>query len=117
MKICSLDEEFIGATSTDGANNTVETIVIYDNGVVVLGGAFTTYDNVSRNRVVQLNEDGTVDEDFYNIASFGPDNTVQNLLIQADGKIVVSGLFDSYSGLFSGRIIRLKGMTSSRSSA
>jgi hypothetical protein len=62
-----------------------------------------------------LNEDGSVDEEFYNIPPIGPDNTVHNLLIQTDGKIIVSGLFDNYSGLFSGRIIRLKGMTSSRS--
>ena len=63
---------------------------------------------------MQLDDDGRVDENFYNVLPFGPDNIVQHLLIQTDGKIIVSGLFDSYSGLFAGRIVRLKGMTSTR---
>lgn len=68
-----------------------------------------------RNRVAQLEAEGRLDEDLYTVLPFGPDNTVQHLLIQTDGKIIVSGLFDAYNGLFSGRIIRLLGMTSARS--
>ncbi len=36
-------------------------------------------------------------------------------MIQTDGKIIVSGLFDGYNGLVTGRITRLLGMTSSYS--
>lgn len=71
------------------------------------------YDNIPRNRIVQLKEGGLLDEGFSNVPPFGPDNTVQHLLIQNDGKIIVSGIFANYSGLVAGRIVRLLGMTSS----
>ena len=38
------------------------------------------------------------------------------MLIQIDGKIVVVGLFDAYNGLVTGRIVRIRGMTSAVSS-
>lgn len=81
----------------------------------MIGGAFAKYDDTARNRIAQLEAGGTLDNGFYNIAPAGPDNIVQHLLIQPDGKIIVSGLFDSYTGLFTGRLTRLLGMTSSYS--
>ena len=79
---------------------------------MVIGGAFTIYDGSPRNRLAQLGAGGSLDDSFYTIPPFGPDAAVQHLLIQADGKIIVSGLFDGYSGLVTGRITRLLGMTS-----
>lgn len=93
----------------------METIAIYNNGIVVIGGAFAKYDGTARNRIAQIEAGGALDDGFYNVTPAGPDNTVQHLLIQPDGKIIVSGLFDSYTGLFTGRLTRLLGMTSSYS--
>lgn len=113
--ICSLEEDFVGTTTKDGADGAIETIAIYNNGVVLIGGAFAKYDDVPRNRVAQLEAGGALDDGFYNITPAGPDNIVQHLSIQPDGKILVSGLFDNYNGLFAGRVVRLLGMTSSYS--
>jgi uncharacterized delta-60 repeat protein len=88
-----------------GFNNIVETLAIQEDGKILVGGWFTSYQGVASNRIVRLNIDGSIDTNF-NIGT-GFNNVLETLAIQDDGKIIVGGYFTSYQGVASNRIIRL----------
>ena len=74
----------------------VNTIALQGDGRVVIGGAFTKLTPnggaaVTRNRIARLNTDGTVDP------AFDPNSNseVEAIAVQADGRILVGGLFSS----------------------
>jgi len=100
----SIDSTFvIGNGFTPGAV-TVATVQL--DGKILVGGSFTTYSGASRNRFVRLNTDGSIDSTFTIGTGFntGAVNTIQ---VQSDGKILVGGSFNSYSGVTSQKLIRL----------
>lgn len=98
----SMDGNFNPGT---GFNNTTNDIVLQDDDKLIVGGSFTTYSGQSRNRIIRLNNDGTIDLE-YNVG-VGFDNTVNALAIQDDGKALVGGLFVSYREIGRNRIARL----------
>jgi uncharacterized delta-60 repeat protein len=89
--------------------------VIYDlaidsNGKVLAVGRFTTYRGSSRNCIVRLNDDGSIDSTFiginlFNSPSFGT-RTLNSVKITSDSKILVGGSFNSI-GYSSKNFIRL----------
>jgi uncharacterized delta-60 repeat protein len=98
----SLDSTFVIGT---GMSNRVRTIAVQKDGKILVGGEFTTYNGVSRNRILRLNSDGGLDNTF--IVGTGFDGIVNSVVIQDDGKIIVAGGFTSYNGTNSNRIARL----------
>jgi uncharacterized delta-60 repeat protein len=90
-----------------GFNNTfsVYTIALQPDGKILVGGAFISYNGTSRNRIIRLEKNGTIDGTF-NIGT-GFTNNVQSIALQPDGKILVGGTFTSYNGTTRNRIIRL----------
>ena len=88
-----------------GFNNLVLNINVQSDDKILVGGTFTQYSGVTRNRIVRLNSDGTMDTGF-TIGS-GFNSTVNVIEIQSDGKILVGGIFTSYNGTSLGRIVRL----------
>ena len=44
-----------------GANGAVFAVVLQLDGKLVLGGDFTTFNGLERNRIVRLNPDGSID--------------------------------------------------------
>jgi len=99
----SIDGSF--NTTGTGLNNRVRTLAIQVDGKIVLGGDFSNYNGTTRNRIVRINSDGTLD------ASFNPGTGFNNLVystsIQSDGKIVVGGNFTTYNGVGRNYISRL----------
>ncbi|WP_166648050.1 T9SS type A sorting domain-containing protein [Hymenobacter sp. UV11] len=100
----SLDASF--APTSTGLSAAVNALTIQSDGKIVVGGSFTTYNGVARNRIARLNLDGSLD------ASFSPTGTglsaaVNALAIQSDGKIVVGGSFTTYNGVASRHVARL----------
>jgi uncharacterized delta-60 repeat protein len=93
-----------------GANNAVETISIQSDGKLIIGGGFTSYNGTTRNRIVRLNTDGTLDGTF-NIGTGVVGNlfgiSINSTSIQSDGKIIIGGLFTSYNGAARNNIARL----------
>jgi hypothetical protein len=77
-----------------GANNEVTTIAVQPDGKILVGGAFTQFDGVPRNRLVRLNPDGSLDTGFDPGAGF--DGIPRTLAVQADGGILAGGSFTSY---------------------
>ena len=72
---------------------------------ILVGGSFYTYNNFNRNRLIRLNEDGTVDN-LFNIGSGFNDN-VTAIDIQTDGKIIIGGSFTTYNGIATNHLVRL----------
>ncbi|TAE79356.1 MAG: T9SS C-terminal target domain-containing protein [Bacteroidetes bacterium] len=78
-----------GARIGEGPNYDVYTSATQNNGKIIIGGVFTTYDGVTRNCIGRLNADGSLDTSFntgtiYNFM-------VQKIIIQNDGRIIVGG--------------------------
>jgi uncharacterized delta-60 repeat protein len=88
-----------------GANSSIRTLSIQEDGKILVGGDFTTYSGSTQNRITRLNTDGTIDTSF-NIGT-GFNQSVFSSKIQTDGKILVVGDFTSYSGSAQNRIVRL----------
>jgi uncharacterized delta-60 repeat protein len=96
--------EVRGQSALDGfdpnANDTIQVIVVQPDGKILIGGAFTTLSPngggaVTRNRIARLNPDGTLD------AAFDPNanNSITSIAVQADGKILVGGLFNGTNSI------------------
>src|SRR5438445_2437134 len=104
-----------GQSALDGfdpnANGTVYVVVVQPDGKILIGGDFTTLSPnggaaVTRNRIARLNSDGTLD-------AFNPNanSTVLSIAVQADGKILASGLFTNIGGQTRNNIARLDATT------
>jgi hypothetical protein len=76
------------------------------DGKILVGGNFTLYNGVTRNRIVRLNSDGTIDNAF-NIGTGFTGDTLTTMILQPDGKILVGGNFTSYNSTTRNRITRL----------
>ena len=100
----SLDTSFVIGT---GFNNAVYTMVLQPNGQIVAGGAFTTYNGVTQNRITRLNADGSLDTSFVIGTGFFTNSEPHCIAIQPDGKIVVGGQFQTYNGTTQHYITRL----------
>ncbi|HKX85705.1 MAG TPA: T9SS type A sorting domain-containing protein [Flavobacterium sp.] len=98
----TLDSAFNVGT---GANAIIHSIKIQSDGMVLIAGSFTTYNGTAGNRIIRLNTDGSIDPGFSSGSGF--DTTVYSLALQADGKIMVSGMFSTYNGVTKNRIVRL----------
>src|SRR5690554_4751300 len=90
-------------------------IIVQPDGRILIGGVFSEYNGVSRNRIARLNSDGSLDTTFNPGADLTPvtllsSNTYfsANIYLQPDGKILVYGVFEySYNGDIKNSIIRL----------
>jgi uncharacterized delta-60 repeat protein len=90
----SLDPTFDPGT---GANGAISFLALQDDGKVVMAGDFTAVAGTARNRIARLNPDGTLDQSFNPGA--GPNDGINALLIDADGKTVLGGRFETFNGL------------------
>lgn len=66
------------------------------DGKIIVGGEFTTFNGQACNRIARLNADGSLDASFN--AGTGANDTVNSLLLQPDGKIIVGGTFTTFNG-------------------
>jgi uncharacterized delta-60 repeat protein len=98
----SVDKSFdIGS----GFNYVVESIVLQDDGKIIVGGQFTKFQGLAQNFLIRLNIDGSKDNSF-NIGT-GFNYPVRSLLLQKDGKLLVGGEFSSYQNKVEKYLIRL----------
>lgn len=80
------------------ANNAVNLIELQSTNKSIISGYFTTYNNISTPRIARLNTDVTLDQTFVtagpNPSSYPPND----MIIQSDDKIIVTGGFSGFSG-------------------
>ncbi len=74
-----------------GANTVITRAVLQSDGKIVIGGYFTHFGGVSRNRIARLNSDGALDTSFD--PGLGALGHVLAVALQSDGKVVVGGDF------------------------
>ncbi len=101
----TLDNTFVVGT---GANSNVLSFVLQTDGKVIVGGFFGTYNGAAANRLARLNTDGSLDNSF--TSGFAGDATataVRRMLLQPDGKLLVSGTFRAYNGAARNNLARL----------
>jgi uncharacterized delta-60 repeat protein len=99
----SLDPTFNIGT---GANNIVITTALQPDGKIIIGGVFTTFNGIARNRIARLNANGSLDETF-NPGLGANGYVVRSTILQPDGKIIIGGDFTTYDGTDRSRIARL----------
>ncbi|MEZ4103575.1 MAG: delta-60 repeat domain-containing protein [Candidatus Paceibacterota bacterium] len=81
------------------------------DGKIILVGHFTGFNGYSRDGIVRLNSDGSVDTTFNPGTGFNTAGTrvVKSSFVQPDGKILVWGEFTTYNGTARNRIARIEG--------
>lgn len=82
------------------------------DGKILVGGEYSTFNGNARTYLVRLNANGTEDTTFYtNLISTGNNagfsGSVQGLIIQDDGSLIVSGNFATLNGATVGRTVKL----------
>ena len=97
----SLDDTF---NPISGSNDGVSHVKSQSSGKIIVTGAFTTFNDVTKKYVVLLNNDGSLVDNNTDI-SF--DNPVNLCLKQNDGKLVCGGYFSSFSGVSSKGVVRI----------
>jgi uncharacterized delta-60 repeat protein len=103
-QLAAVVPEMRGQSALDGfdpnANGTIRVVVVQPDGKILIGGDFTTLQPygaasaTTRNRIARLNPDGTLD------LAFNPNanGRVDTIAVQADGKILVGGVFSQANG-------------------
>lgn len=92
-----------GSSST--SNNSVNKVVLQQDGKILAGGLFTNINGVLRRFIARLNADGSVDTSFD--TGMGASSTVYSVFLQPDGKILIGGAFTMINGVERSRIARL----------
>lgn len=92
---------------TNGPDFAVNSVLSQANGKIVIGGFFTSVNGTARKYVARLNSDGSLDSGFN--PGLGPDDAVYAAALQADGKVLIGGLFTSFDATPRHGIARLHG--------
>ncbi len=98
----TLDTSFNPGT---GANFLVTSVAVQSDGKILIGGYFNNYNGTLVVALARLNTNGTLDTG-YNMGGAGPNNSVEVIALQPDGKALVGGNFTTYNGTGRNRILR-----------
>ncbi len=107
----SLDGSFL-APPNEGASDVIMCLALQPDGDILIGGAFTTFNGISRPGIARLNPDGSLDPTFNpglgvawqtNMGS----PIVYCMQVQPDGQILIAGSFTSYNSTNCNYIARL----------
>ncbi|SHF90428.1 delta-60 repeat domain-containing protein [Flavobacterium segetis] len=98
----ALDSSFINSI---GLSGTVNTLALQSDGKLIAGGSFITFNGTVVNRIVRLLATGLIDSSFNTGSGF--DGTVETVLVQNDGKILIGGRFSNFNGTLYNKIVRL----------
>jgi uncharacterized delta-60 repeat protein len=77
--------------TTTGASSGVTSVMLQPDRKVVIGGNFTTVSGVSRSKLARLNMDGSLDASFSPSPPLESASSIQAILGQPDGRILVAG--------------------------
>ncbi|MEC5164915.1 putative delta-60 repeat protein [Flavobacterium sp. PL11] len=92
-------------TSIGSTNGTIYTVAIQTNGRIIIGGSFTNYYGATVNKIARILPNGLPDNSF--ISSGAGNGFINTLQIQPDGKILVAGTFNLFTGIAINKMIRL----------
>ncbi len=81
-----------------GPSNYVEDCAVQADGKIIIAGRFDSYAGVNIKGLARLNADGTLDTGFLIGPGLGGLGMATTCTLQDDGKILVSGVFNSVNG-------------------
>ena len=87
------------------SDSSVSAVAVQTDGMVLIAGYFTSYNGVPRIRVARLFSDGSLDTTFD--PASGPNGGVYSIAQQADGKVLIAGVFTQCAGVSRNSIARL----------
>ena len=93
-------------TAGVGFDKAVDKIVPLADGSYIAFGSFTQFNGKQVNRMAKLTANGELDTTF-NSNQSGFDNTVKEVVVLPDGKLLVAGNFTKYNGVPIKRMVRL----------
>lgn len=99
-----LDNEFL--TSGVGFDKTVNKLIPLADGSCIAFGSFTQFNGKLVSRIAKINSKGELDTTF-NFNQIGANNTVKEVLVLPDGKLLVAGNFTNYNDSSNRRMVRL----------
>lgn len=100
----SPDLSFVNGLASD---KLVEGISLRDDGSILIGGVFTEYGGVQRNKVALLHPDGSLDTSF-DPGAIG-NGSVSWFTELPDGKLLISGTFTAFGGTTRNHLAQLVG--------
>lgn len=80
-----------------GADDNVYTLIEQPNGKILVGGQFFKFNNQDSRGIVRINANGAVDETFN--AGAGAEGLVYDIVLQPNGKAVITGSFTKYNNV------------------
>lgn len=86
--------DFTFNANARGFNDWINALAIQSDRKILVGGFFTSFGGVPRERICRFHPDGTLDATF----NPGADSSIHSIQIQPDGKILVAGSFNSLAG-------------------
>jgi uncharacterized delta-60 repeat protein len=98
----TLDSSFPQGT---GFNALVLALHIMDDGRIMVGGGFTEFDGLPKQRITRLMPDGSLDPSFN--ASASASDQVRGIVEDAQGRFIITGNFFQVNGVARGRVARL----------
>jgi len=96
----------IGSGVNSGTDGWVRSLALQTDGKVLIGGWFSTYIGENRNKIARVASNGVLDTSFANPA--GTVSSIETIAVQADGKVVVGGVFSTIAGADRPNLARLK---------
>lgn len=94
-----VNDEFLGFMSDDGGR--IYDMAIQPDGKIIVVGSFRTFNDDHALGIARLTSNGETDFTFQAMGItqvFSPDAMINNVELQPDGKIVISGRFESING-------------------
>lgn len=101
---CSVDTTF--ASQGFGPGGYPFAVTVQDDLQIIVAGQFTQYQGQTVGNVCRINVLGNIDTSFDANPGIGG-GYVNQLLIQSDDKVILSGFFTSYDGTTSNSLVRL----------
>ncbi|WP_431243367.1 delta-60 repeat domain-containing protein [Flavobacterium sp. P21] len=94
-------------TIGSGFDDDVSALVVQRDGKIILGGKFTIFNGNTANRIIRLEENGTIDTSFFTGSGFSS-GAVQVLKLDPSGTIMAGGSFTgNYNGTTVNRVCLL----------
>ncbi|MFN4082717.1 MAG: T9SS type A sorting domain-containing protein [Bacteroidia bacterium] len=86
-------------------DNYINTLQVLTNGTFYIGGGFDTVSGFTRKHLARMQSNGLLDTVFN--TSNGSNGDITGMLVQPNGKILIGGWFNSYSGFPRSKIARV----------